>query len=194
LHQSEKTHKTGCGNLRPVHPLGTSVNAFAPTKIAALVACFSSLLVGCESESAPAKTAEAPVPVAAEQAAADPDAPRFDVRVEAPEHAPPGKETLAKVRVEPRKPWHMNTDFPVALRIEATNGVTLEVPRQRKDDAERFDGDGLVFALPFTPTTDGPKHIEGEIDFAVCGDAACAPETVPVDFTVDVGCDSGALC
>jgi len=127
-------------------------------------------------------------------AAADPNAPRFDVRVEAPSHAPAGRESLARVHVEPRKPWHMNTEFPVALRVETTHGVTLEVLRQRKDDAERFDDDGLVFALPFTPTSDGPKTIAGEIDFAVCGDAACAPETVPVDFTFEVGCDSGALC
>lgn len=124
----------------------------------------------------------------------EPDAPRFEVHVEAPEHAPAGKESLAKVRVEPRKPWHMNTEFPVALKIDDTAGVTLEVQKQVKDDAERFDDDGLVFALPFTPTSDGPKYIAGEVRFAVCGDAACAPETVPVDFTVDVGCDTGALC
>lgn len=158
------------------------------------VGLFSLALAGCDGE--PKPTAQAPAPSDAPVAAAeaDPEAPRFEVHVEAPSKAPAGKEALAKVHVEPHKPWHMNTEFPVALRMKAPNGVTVEVLKQRKDDAERFDDDGLVFALPFTPTTDGRKTFAGEVDFAVCGDAACAPETVPVDFTIDVGCDSGALC
>ena len=172
-------------------PLGSLVTPNA--LVAALAA--SLVLFACDGgERAPSGDQPADAAHSAPAPAADPNAPRFDVRVEAPSHAPAGKEALAKVHVEPRKPWHMNTEFPVALRVETTRGVTLEVLRQRKDDAERFDDDGLVFALPFTPTSDGRKTIAGEIDFAVCGDAACAPETVPVDFTFEVGCDSGALC
>lgn len=124
----------------------------------------------------------------------NPDAPRFEVHVEVPANAPAGRESLAKVVVEPQDPWHMNTDFPVSLRVDAPKGVHVEFDKQRKGDAERFDDDGLVFALPFTPKTRGRKHIEGEIDFAVCGDAACAPETVPVEFEIDVGCGTDALC
>lgn len=163
--------------------------------MAAAAALFSLAVVACGTDAgSPTASKTAKGAEAAAVVDEKPDAPRFEVHVEAPEHAPPGKEALAKVHVEPRKPWHMNTEFPVALKIDDTAGVTLEVPKQLKDDAERFDDDGLVFALPFTPTSDGPKHIAGEVQFAVCGDAACAPETVPVDFTVDVGCDTGALC
>ncbi len=184
-----------CGNLQAVFPLGRSVTSNTRPRIAAAAALFSLTLAGCgtDAESTAARKAatSAEPPVAQDD---NPDAPRFEVHVEAPAHAPPGKEALAKVHVDPRKPWHMNTDFPVALKIDHTAGVTLEAPEQLKDDAERFDDDGLVFALPFTPTSDGPKRIAGEVQFAVCGDAACAPETVPVDFTVDVGCKTGALC
>lgn len=182
-------------NLRPVPPLVFPVTPNATIR-AVLAVCLLSWTAACESD-APARTApggSAPAPHAVDAADAEPDAPRFEVRVEAPSKAPAGKEALAKVHVEPHKPWHMNTEFPVALRMNATGGVTIDIPKQRKDDAERFDDDGLVFALPFTPTTDGPKRIAGEVEFAVCGDAACAPETVPVDFTIEVGCDSGALC
>ncbi|MGH1339987.1 MAG: hypothetical protein ACRBN8_00440 [Nannocystales bacterium] len=162
---------------------------------AALAAGFVSLVLwGCDGDAEPAAQGARPSGAPAVASEVDPDAPRFEVHVEAPSKAAAGKETLAKVHVEPQKPWHINTDFPVALRIKAPNGVTVEVPKQRKDDAERFDDDGLVFALPFTPTTDGSKRFAGEVDFAVCGGAACAPETVPVDFTIEVGCDSGALC
>lgn len=168
----------------------------AMPRMAAMAALFSLALAACSTDGGSEIASEKPVRGADAPAVEDenPDAPRFEVHVEAPEHAPPGKEALAKVHVEPRKPWHMNTEFPVALKIDDTAGVTLDVQKQLKDDAERFDDDGLVFALPFTPTSDGPKHIAGEVRFAVCGDAACAPEIVPVDFTVDVGCDTGALC
>lgn len=175
--------------------MGSVVTAFASSGKAALaVGLFSLALAGCDGEPTPAAKAPAPSDAQVAAAEADPEAPRFEVHVEAPSKAPAGKEALAKVHVEPHKPWHMNTEFPVALRMKAPSGVTVEVLKQRKDDAERFDDDGLVFALPFTPTTDGRKTFAGEVDFAVCGDAACAPETVPVDFTIDVGCDSGALC
>lgn len=172
------------------------MTSFVSSRTAATVALLASFVVaGCAKDaSSPQHNASAAADTSAAEADPDPDAPRFEVHVEVPSKAPAGREALAKVRVEPRSPWHINTEFPVALRIEGTAGVTIDVPRQRKDDAERFDDDGLVFALPFTPTTDGPKKIAGEVDFAVCGGAACAPETVPVNFTVEVGCDSGALC
>ncbi len=180
----------------PLVSLVTSLASLRAVSVAALLV--SPVFAGCDATADP----EGEGPVAAQStpaagatdAAPAPDAPRYDVRVEFPQHTPPGQEALAKVRVEPRSPWHMNTEFPVALRITAPSGVTVEVLKQRKDDAERFDDDGLVFALPFTPTSGGTKRIAGEVDFAVCGDAACAPETVPVDFTVEVGCDTGALC
>ncbi|MEM6293891.1 MAG: hypothetical protein AAGA54_21625 [Myxococcota bacterium] len=160
-----------------------------------LLFAFAASAVGCDAPARDdAKASPKAAKVGAEAEATADDGPKFEVRVEAPSKAAPGKETLAKVHVEPRSPWHMNTEFPVALRIDAPSGVELVEAKQRKDDAERFDDDGLVFALPFTPTTKGAKRVTGEVDFAVCGDAACAPETVPVDFIVEVGCDTGSLC
>ena len=181
------------GTLGPVHPLVVSVTGFAPARV--LTALLVPLAVGaCEPEAVTSAQTHRPDTRQPEAAAVEPEAPRYEVRVEAPSSAAPGKEAWAKVHVEPRTPWHMNTEFPVALRMQAPGGVTLEVTEQVQGDAERFDDDGLVFALPFTPVTHGPKRIAGEVDFAVCGGASCAPETVPVDFTVEVGCDSGALC
>ncbi|MBV1857828.1 MAG: hypothetical protein KUG77_05400 [Nannocystaceae bacterium] len=178
-----------------MHSLGSVVASNAASFRAALAVCLISLaLAGCDGDAKPTNSVPARPDASVAAVEMDPDAPRFEVHVEATAKAAPGKEALAKVHVEAHKPWHMNTEFPVALRMKAPNGVTLEVPKQRKDDAERFDDEELVFALPFTPTSDGRKQFAGEIDFAVCGDAACAPETVLVDFTIDVGCDSGALC
>ncbi len=50
-----------------------------------------------------------------------------------PSARPRGKEVLAKVHVEPRSPWHMNTDFPVALRIEAPAVTSIDHHTQEID-------------------------------------------------------------
>jgi hypothetical protein len=134
----------------------------------------------------------APAPQAA--AKPEPDGPRFDVAIEAPASAIAGKASNARIVISPRAPWHVNLDYSPKLRIDATGGVELDTRERRGPDAARFDADGLTFDLPFTPRDKGPKRIAGELQFAVCGGESCAPQSVPVDFTVDVGCDTDALC
>ncbi len=132
-------------------------------------------------------TTEAPPPPA------DAPGPKFEVEYETPSAAA-GKPSVAKVRVEPRGEFHMNLDYPAALNVSAPADVDVAAHSQRSHDAERFDDDALEFAVPFTAHTRGPKRFGGTVEFAVCGAQACAPEKVPVDFTVDVGCDTDALC
>jgi hypothetical protein len=98
-------------------------------------------------------------------------------------------EEVARVRVEPRGAYHMNTEFPIALDVQAPAGVDV-----RAVQTERFDEQGLVFAVPLHVRTGGKKRFGGTVEFAVCGDAACAPQKVPVDFTLDVPCDTDAVC
>jgi hypothetical protein len=119
--------------------------------------------------------------------------PRYAVEFDTPAAAA-GKPSVVKVRVEPRGDFHMNLDYPVTLDMTAPTGVDMSASRQRSADAERFDDQGLVFAVPFTPKSRGDKHFAGTVEFAVCGELSCAPEKVPVDFTVEVGCDTDAFC
>ncbi|MEZ4382184.1 MAG: hypothetical protein R3A79_12610 [Nannocystaceae bacterium] len=119
---------------------------------------------------------------------------RFTVRVEAPDTAPAGREVIAKIHVEPKAPWHMNTEFPVALKVTGPSDVELELAEQRGGDAQCFDDSCLTFAIPFTPKTEGAKELKAEVKFAVCGESACAPDTVNVDLQVEVNCDTDALC
>lgn len=125
---------------------------------------------------------------------AEPDGPRFDVAIDAPAGAVKGKPSQARIEIAPRAPWHMNLDYSPKLRMDATGGVELDTRERRGNEAARFDADGLAFELPFTPRTKGKQRIAGELQFAVCGAEACAPQSVPVDFTVDVGCDTDSLC
>ncbi|MEX1361851.1 MAG: hypothetical protein AB1Z98_01915 [Nannocystaceae bacterium] len=118
------------------------------------------------------------------------------MNVELPPQTVRGQEAIARVRVQPNAPWHMNLEYPAKLRLKSSDSVELDTNLLHKTDAERFDGDALVFSVLFTPQAKGNHAIDAEVDFAVCGDAACGPVTEAVQLAFEVGCreeDSG-LC
>ena len=143
-------------------------------------------LGGCPSS---AKT-----PPVAGKAAVEPTGPRFDLAIESPTGAVKGDPGTVRIAVSPRAPWHVNLDYVPKLTVGPTAGVEFDRAEQRGDQAERFDADGLAFVLPFRANAKGTKRIAGELHFAMCADDACAPESVPVDFTIDVGCGTEAVC
>ncbi len=127
---------------------------------------------------------------------ASPAEPGYTVDVEVPPNATRGEATIARVRVAPKAPWHMNLEYPAKMSLEATDGVELDAPLLRKGDAERYDDDALVFSVLFTPSEKGAQSIAAKVDFAVCGDSACGPVTESVELAFEVACraeDTG-LC
>ncbi len=153
------------------------------------------LLSAC-GDATPAANVEAPktaakAPVEAATPAAE---SRYEVRVESPATALAGHEVIAKIHIEPKDPWHMNTEFPVALHVSAPSDVEVELKEQRAGDAQCFDDTCLVFAIPFTPKAEGATEINTQVKFAVCGDSACAPDTIDVNLQVEVSCDGDAIC
>ncbi|MCA9656658.1 MAG: hypothetical protein H6712_17835 [Myxococcales bacterium] len=136
-----------------------------------------------------------PTPTAQVQPEA-PAEPSYTVDVEVPPKTMRGQEAIARVRVEPKAPWHINLDYPAKLRLQSSEAIELDATLLHKDDAERFDGEALVFSVLFTPQAKGQHSIAAEVDFAVCGDAACGPVTEAVQLAFEVGChenDTG-LC
>lgn len=122
--------------------------------------------------------------------------PGYTVQVELPARATRGQEAIAHVRVHPKAPWHMNLEYPAKLQLKAPADVELVAPLLRKGDAERYDDQALEFSVLFTPQAQGPHEIQGELDFAVCGDASCGPVTESLQLAFEVGCrieDTG-LC
>jgi len=124
----------------------------------------------------------------------EPTGPRYDLAIEAPATAAKGSSGTARIVVSPRAPWHVNLDYVPKLTVAAPGGIALDRTEQRGPDAERFDADGLAFVVPFRAQDKGTQKVAGELQFAICADDACAPESVPVAFTIDVGCDTGAVC
>jgi hypothetical protein len=87
-----------------------------------------------------------------------------------------GQAAVAHVKVTTADPWHLNLEFPAAVRLSASPGVRLPAGSEKLTTAERFDADGLVFAVPYTVDGCGPQTISAQVDFAVCADNACAPQ------------------
>ena len=143
-----------------------------------------STLVACSVEQrAPAGDAKAAAPA---------DGPRYELEVKAPARAVAGQPVEARVTVQAHAPWHINLDYAARLEIDAN--ARVEAGTAATIETARFDAEGLALVYHFEPSGRGPLAVAGELRFAVCGEEACAPEHVPVDFTVEVACDTGTLC
>jgi hypothetical protein len=152
-----------------------------------LALVFAIAPIACDAETVSASGSQSAV-AAGEPGAAE--EPGYTLDVELPSQATRGQEAIAHVRVHPRAPWHMNLEYPAKLHLRAPADVELVAPVLRKDDAQRFDDQALEFSVLFTPKAKGPRKIEAQLDFAVCGAAACGPVTESIELAFEVGCRS----
>ncbi len=116
----------------------------------------------------------------------DPADDRFALSIEPPAEAAAGAESVVKIKVLPKEPWHMNHDYPITLKIDPPGGVALAKTEQKKGDAVKFEDSGCEFDVSFTPSEAGEKTFSGQFRFAICQDEACAPVTESVEFRVAV--------
>lgn len=109
---------------------------------------------------------------------------RYELKIETPE-AQSGQESKVTVRVVPKKPWHMNLDFPTSLKVDGPEGVALANANLKKGDAQ-LDENACQFDVAFTPSAAGEQTFTGKFKFAVCQDEACSPVTEDIEFKVAV--------
>lgn len=100
-----------------------------------------------------------------------------------------GTESSAGVKVAPGTGYHMSTDFPIKLCLEAPEGVTLakhefNAGKGEKGDADAFGEQALAFAVKATPQKAGSYAIKGVLKFGVCDKESCHPKKQPVTITV----------
>ncbi len=100
-----------------------------------------------------------------------------------------GAEASAAVKVAPATGYHMSTDFPIKLCLEAPAGVTLaktefNAGKGEKGDADAFSEQALGFAVKATAAKAGSYEIKGVFKFGVCDKESCHPKKQPVTITV----------
>jgi hypothetical protein len=140
-----------------------------------------------------AKKAE-PAPVAAAAGADDRtklQPAEGKLAIEAPADAKAGAEATAKITVTPGAGYHVNTEYPVKLVLDSTQGVTLAKAEltagghtQGKGDADSFDEKQLAFSVKLTPASAGSYTVNGTFRFAVCDASQCLPKRENVAITV----------
>lgn len=110
---------------------------------------------------------------------------RFELVIDTPE-ATAGAESKVTVRVVPKKPWHMNLEYPTKLELEPAEGVTLAKAKLKKGDATQLDEHGCQYDVAFTAAEPGESMLTGEFKFAVCEDEGCFPVTRDLAIKVAV--------
>jgi hypothetical protein len=111
--------------------------------------------------------------------------------IDAPAEAKAGAEATAKITVTPGAGYHVNTEYPVKLVLNSTQGVTLAKAEltagghsQGKGDADSFDEKQLAFSVKLTPAAAGSYTVNGTFRFAVCDASQCLPKRENVAITV----------
>lgn len=150
----------------------------------------SGSVVGPEGPAIGAKGGPAPVtvwPKNAPQQSIDGDG--FIITFAAPD-APIGTEVMALVEVKPKKPYHLNHEYPTELSLKAPDGVKLSKETYEnnpdKRDAKVWHDEVGVFEIGYTALAkaEGLRSIEANFLFAVCTDASCDPKTATLSIPV----------
>ncbi len=102
---------------------------------------------------------------------------------------PAGSPETAGVKVTPAKGFHMSTDYPIKLSLEAPAGVKLDKSefnsgKGAQGDATEFGEKGLAFTVKATADKAGDYTINGVLKFGVCDDQSCHPKKQPIEITV----------
>jgi hypothetical protein len=113
--------------------------------------------------------------------------------IEAPAGAKAGAETVAKVVITPGEKYKVNTEYPIKLSLENTDGVTISKAELKaggmdkaKGDADVLEESKLAFAVKLTPAKSGSYTINGSFKFAVCDKAGstCLAKKEPIAIQV----------
>ena len=95
-----------------------------------------------------------------------------------------GAEAVAKISVKPATGYHVSTDFPTELKLEAPAGVKLAKAELGKSDADSLTEQGLLLSVKATPEKAGTYEIKGWFKFGVCDKESCHPKRQPIAIQV----------
>ena len=102
-----------------------------------------------------------------------------------------GAEATGALKLAPATGYHVATDYPIKLLLEAPAGVKvakteLSAGGRNKDqgDASALSEQGLAFAIKATADKPGSYEIKGVFKFGICEKDSCHPKKQPITITV----------
>lgn len=125
------------------------------------------------------------------------DDPRFHLKPEEGSitvdkaEAKAGAEATAGLKLAPATGYHVATDYPIKLLLEAPPGVTLAKTElsaggrnKEQGDASTLSEQALAFAVKATADKAGSYEIKGVFKFGICEKESCHPKKQPITITV----------
>ncbi len=162
-------------------------------------------LVACGGEEAPSPSptiepppAEDPAPEPAAEVAepegddeAEAAGPRAETgfyvaSLEGEEGYAAGDEGRFAVRFTGAGEYHLNSEFPTRITIEAPDALTLPKAELRGGDAAEFTEEAARFDVPFTAAEAGEHQVRAKVEFAVCNPQTCIPQTATLALALPV--------
>jgi len=123
--------------------------------------------------------------------------PRFHLKAEEGSitvdkaEAKAGAEATAALKLAPATGYHVATDYPIKILLEAPPGVKLAKTElsaggRNKDqgDASTLSEQSLAFAIKATAEKAGSYEIKGVFKFGICEKESCHPKKQPITITV----------
>lgn len=105
--------------------------------------------------------------------------------------AKPGAAGTASLKLTPSAGYHVATDYPIKLTLEAPPGITLAKTElsaggrnKEQGDASTLTEQALAFAIDATPAQAGSFEIKGVFKFGICEKESCHPKKQPITITV----------
>jgi len=176
------------------------------TAMSRVLLCALVLVAGCGGCSKSAgnqdKPTTAPAPAPSEAPSAGPtpkaqpiDDPHFHLQPEEgtltidKARGPAGSEASAAIKVAPGTGYHLSTDFPIKLTLDAPAGVKIAkaeyiAGKGQKGDADAFSEQQLAFTVKCTPDKPGTYEVKGWFKFGVCDKDSCHPKRQPIAIEV----------
>lgn len=102
--------------------------------------------------------------------------PSFELRASASGPYAPGQEGRFEIALTPRGNYHVNTQYPLSIELEAPSAVALPDAQLGNEDAAEFGEPRARFQVPFTAAAAGEHRVTARVDFAVCTPEACMPD------------------
>lgn len=98
-----------------------------------------------------------------------------------------GKQGKIVVDVVPlEKGIHVNREFPLKYKVEASTGLKVDKVEWKRTDAVDPAAENPRFEIPVTAVAKGGQSVTVQMRFAICSDAWCVPQTKTITVPVDV--------
>ena len=163
--------------------------------------CVAVMAMGCDESDEPAAQPAEEAPPSEARPPGDPPEPEVEPSAPAPASASDDTYTLETnaqenyaagqlaqfgIHLTGKGEWHVNEDFPFAVRLEAPAGAGLAKTQLAKSDAAEFGESGARLDVPFTPSAAGAHRVIAHVEFAMCNPQSCVPKTAAVGVRLDV--------